>query len=143
LTSISRRKLLGSATVVGGAAALAACTTAQVANFDAQWAAAQSWIAQQVQNITKVLPTIESIAATAAGLFGPTYQAIVAAGTAVANTIVQTIVNVVNAAAPPATPAASLKFKKMLSGVAVAQVTVGTTPPLPFALGGVPITVVK
>ena len=139
---ISRRNLL-TGIAPGALLAVAGCTATQVANFDAQWAAAQAWIAQQVQNITKVLPTIESIAATAAGLFGPTYQALVAAGSALANTIVSTITAVIKAAAPPATPAAAAKFRAMLRGAAVRQVTIGTTPPLPFALTGVPIAVVR
>lgn len=140
---ISRRNLLAAA--APAALALAGCTATQVANFDAQWAAAQAWIAQQVQNLTKVLPTIESIASIAAGLFGPTYQAIVAAGSALANQIVSTIANVITAASPPVapTPAASRKYGAMMHGAPMRTAIVGTTPPLPFALSGVAVMVVR
>lgn len=139
---VSRRKLL-SGMAPGALLVVAGCTTAQVATFQADWASAQAWIAQQVQKVTGVLPTVESILETAAGLFGPTYQALVTAGSALANQIVATITAVINAAAPPATPAASSKYRAMLRGSAVATVTVGTTPPLPYALSGVSISVVR
>jgi len=139
---LSRRKLL-SGIAPGALIVVAGCSTAQIADFTTQWAAAQAWIAQQVQSITNVLPTIESIAATAAGLFGPTYEALVAAGSALANTVVATITAVINAAAPPATPAASSKYKAMFRGAGVPQVSIGKTGPLPYAPGGVPISVVR
>ena len=139
---ISRRAILASAATVP-AVALAACSTTQIQNFEAQWAAAQAWIAQQVQVVTKVLPTVESIAAVAAGLFGPSYQALVTIGSGLANQVIAAIVAVINAAAPPPTPAPQAKLKAMLHGGSVASVVVGNTGPLPYAWQGVTIAVVK
>jgi hypothetical protein len=135
---LNRRTLLAGVAI----APLSACTVAQVANFDQQWATAQVWIAQQVQLVAKVLPTAESVAAVAAGLFGPQYQAIVVAGSAIANQVVAAILAVINAAAPPppvagpATPppaSGRLGLPRFGSGP---PAIIGNTGPLPWSLAG-------
>lgn len=99
--TISRRSLLTSAALLG-AVAVAGCSTAQITAFETQWASVASQIQQAVGVAAQYIPTIESIAATAASLFGPQYAALVTAGSAAFNAIVQTLINVVGALTPPA-----------------------------------------
>lgn len=98
---ISRRSLLTS-TAVLGAAALAGCTTAQITAFQTQWASVAGNIQSAVANVAKYVPTIESIAETAASIAGPQYAAIVTAGSAVFNQIVAALTAVAGVIAPPA-----------------------------------------
>jgi hypothetical protein len=50
-------------------------------------------ITNVVQAVANYAPTIESIAATAAGLFGPAYSAIVVAGSAAVNAVIAALTN--------------------------------------------------
>ena len=121
---ITRRSLLTSAALLGGAA-LAGCSTAQIANVQATWASVAGQIQAAVANASTYVPTVESIIATAASLFGPQYAVIVAAGTAAFNQIVATLVNVVANLSPPA--AARLGVRLRASSPQV-PVTIGKTP---------------
>lgn len=100
--NFSRRRalLVGAAAV--GALALGACSADQIAQAEATWATVAGQIQSAVSVAVGYIPTIESIAETAAGLFGPTYAALVTAGSALFNQIVQTLVNVVGQLSPPA-----------------------------------------
>ncbi len=79
----------------------AGCSSAQIDEFKSQWATVAGEIQQAVATAAAYIPTIESIAATAASLFGPGYTAIVTAGSALFNQIVATLTNIVNNLAPP------------------------------------------
>ena len=125
---LSRRSMLSGVAVLAGGLALAGCSTAQIATFETQWATVAGQIQQAVADglaqAQAYIPTIESIAETAAGLFGPTYAAIVTAGSAAFNQIVATLTNVVNNLAPPAAARLSARLRASAPG---APVTIGTT----------------
>jgi hypothetical protein len=122
---LSRRKVLLATAAGGGALALAACSTAQIQQAQADWATLVGEIQAAVAAGAKYVPTIESIAATAASLFGPTYTAIVVAGSAALNQVIAVLENVVNNLTPPA----SARLKAKLKGTSLsAPVVIGTTP---------------
>lgn len=52
-----------------------------------------SAITSVVQAVANYAPTVESIVATAAGLFGPAYAAIVTAGSSAVNAVIAALVN--------------------------------------------------
>lgn len=121
--TMNRRAFLTSTAFVG-AAAVTGCTTAQITSLQAGWASVVGQIQQAVANAAAYIPTIESIAATAASLFGPQYSALVQVGTAAFNQIVATLVNVVASLTPPA--AARLAVKLSASSPQT-PVIIGTT----------------
>lgn len=122
---LSRRRALLAGAAMLGAAALGGCSTAQIASFEDEWAS----VAGQVQNIVAqaaaYVPTIESIAETAASLFGPAYVTLVTAGSALFNQLVQALVNVVGVISPPT--AVTLRRLARRSTVSP-PVLIGTTP---------------
>jgi hypothetical protein len=122
--NISRRKLLTTSVLGAGALALANCTTAQIGSVEAEWASVAGAIQGAVANAAAYVPTIESIAATAASLLGPGYATLVQVGSAVFNQIVATLSNVVANLSPPAS--AKLHAKLRASSPQV-PVTVGVT----------------
>ena len=121
---ITRRKLLTTTALGATALAVAGCSTAQITAFETQWASVASLVQQAVSTAAQYIPTIESIAATAASLFGPQYVTLVTAGSAAFNQIVQALVNVVGNLAPPAS--ARLMARLRASSPQV-PVTIGRT----------------
>ena len=121
---ITRRSLLVSTALFSGAA-LAGCSTAQIANVQATWAAVAGQIQSAVAVASTYVPTVESIIATAASLFGPQYAVIVAAGTAAFNQIVATLVNVVSNLSPAASVRLGVRLRASSPQV---PVTIGKTP---------------
>jgi hypothetical protein len=99
---INRRFLLSGAALAGAAIALGACSSQQVATFEADWGAVEDALQSAVAQAAKYVPTVESIVATAASLFGPQYTALVQIGTAAFNQVVTALTNVVGALTPPA-----------------------------------------
>jgi hypothetical protein len=122
--NMSRRKLLTGVAVGAVAASVAACSTTQIASFESAWASIVDEVQSAVAAAAQYIPTVESIAQTAASLFGPAWQAAVAAGTVVVNQIITTLTSVVNSLTPPAVT--SLRAKLRASSVA-APVVIGTT----------------
>jgi len=121
---ITRHKLLTTTALGATALAVAGCSTAQITAFETQWASVASLVQQAVSTAAQYIPTIESIAATAASLFGPQYVTLVTAGSAAFNQIVQALVNVVGNLAPPAS--ARLMARLRASSPQV-PVTIGRT----------------
>lgn len=121
---ITRRKLLTTTALGATALAVVGCSTAQITAFETQWASVASLVQQAVSTAAQYIPTIESIAATAASLFGPQYVTLVTAGSAAFNQIVAALVNVVNNLAPPAS--ARLMARLRASSPQV-PVTIGRT----------------
>ena|SRR6185312_4884612 len=121
---ITRRKLLTTTALGAAALTVAGCSTAQITAFETQWASVASLVQQAVSTAAQYIPTIESIAATAASLFGPQYVTLVTAGSAAFNQIVQALVNVVGNLAPPAS--ARLMARLRASSPQV-PVTIGRT----------------
>jgi hypothetical protein len=122
---LSRRSLLISAAPAAAALALAGCTTAQVQQFETQWSTIVGEIQTAVAAAAKYVPTVESIAETAASLFGPEYVTAVTAGSAAFNAIVATLVNVVNNLTPPASARLHARLRASSPSAAV---LIGTTP---------------
>jgi hypothetical protein len=93
-------------------------------------------IAQAVATVAKYLPTAETIASAAAGLFGPTYASIVTVGSAALNQLIAFLQSVVTTA-----PAASKKLMAtLLKGTSPwAPATLAVSKPLQFAPRGVTI----
>lgn len=121
---LTRRSLLASA-APAVALAVAGCTTAQVAQFNTDWTTVVGAIQSAVATVAKYVPTVESIAATAASLFGPTYETAVQVGSAAFNTVIATLVNIVSNLTPPA--AARLNARLRASAPSAA-ILIGTTP---------------
>jgi hypothetical protein len=98
---LSRRKLLMSAATLS-TAVVAGCatnpTTGQPELDPAVIDAVQSGVAAVAQYI----PAVESIAATAASLFGPGYAALVQVGSSALNALIQALAGLVTNLTPPA-----------------------------------------
>jgi hypothetical protein len=117
---LSRRTLLlssvgASAAAVGGCGLFTATTnpTTGAVTYGLS-PAVVSFISSAVQQIASYLPAVESIAATAASLFGPAYATIVTAGSAAVNAVVQALTNLI----PTAPAAASAKLSAKLKALA-------------------------
>lgn len=126
---MSRRGLLTKALIgsaaVGTAALLGACSTVQLQNFEGEWTSIVSQVQQDVAIAASYVPTVESIASTAASLFGPQWEAAVAAGEVVVNTIVAAL----EAAAQNLTPPAAARMRRRLAASSPsAPVYIGVTP---------------
>lgn len=122
---LNRRSLLSTVAVLAGAIALAGCSSDQIASAEASWNSVVSAIQSGVAKAAAYIPTIESIVATAASLFGPGYAAIVQVGTAAFNQVLATLVNVLNSASTPIV--ASARRRLMASSPQV-PVVIGVTP---------------
>jgi len=120
---INRRFLLSGAALAGAAIALGACSSQQVATFEADWGAVEDALQSAVAQAAKYVPTVESIVATAASLFGPQYTALVQIGTAAFNQVVTALTNVVGAltrrALATSSPNLPVAIGRTLQGVAV------------------------
>lgn len=116
---ITRRSFLTSTAVVG-AVAVAGCAT----TGSTTWATIVSQIQSAVATAAQYIPTIESIAATAASLFGPQYTAIVQFGSAAFNQIVSVLTNIINTA-PPA--AAARRMARLSASSPQNPVVIGVT----------------
>ena len=124
MKNLSRRTLLSGIALGGVGLAVAGCSTTALTNAEAQWASVVSAIQQDVAQAATYIPTIESIAATAAGLFGPQYAALVSIGSAAFNQIVATLTNVVANLTPPAAHALGARLRASSPSV---PVTIGVT----------------
>ena len=128
---LTRRTLLATVAPAAVALAVAGCSTTQIAGFETAWAAIVSEVQAGVAAAANYIPTIESVAATAASLFGPAWEAAVAAGSIVVNQIIATLVNVVGALTPPASHALRVRLRASSLNT---PVVIGTT------AGGVTVT---
>jgi hypothetical protein len=128
--NIMNRRTLLTGTILGAAGlALANCTTAQVTQFETEWATIAGDIQSAVSTAAGYIPTIESVAETAASLFGPSYVTLVTAGSAAFNQIVATLEAVVANLTPPASAKlhARLKASSPAAPIAVGVTTTGVT----------------
>jgi len=125
---LTRRSLLSSAAPVIALAAAGCATTTNPTTGVVTIGlspAVTDFIQSAVAAAAQYIPTVESIAATAAGLFGPAYSAIVEAGSAALNTVIAAL----TAAANTLAPAAGARMRARLRASAPsAPVTIGTTP---------------
>lgn len=115
----NRRAFLSGAAMLAGGIALAGCSTTQIASAESAWNAAIQTIQTAVSTASQYVPTVESIAETAAGLFGPTYEAIVTAGVSALNAVVAELTGAVSALTPPAASAMRARLRAVAPGVPV------------------------
>jgi hypothetical protein len=121
--SISRRNFLFSGAAVAVLPALAGCATTGSGTWGLD-PRIIDLIQKGVAFAAQYIPTVESIAATAASLFGPAYVAVVQAGSAALNQIIQ----VLTAAVSNLTPAARRSMRKRLRASSPSSpVFIGTT----------------
>jgi hypothetical protein len=117
--SINRRSLITSIAVLP----LAGCVT----NSSGVWGLDPriiDLIQKGVAFAAQYIPTVESIAATAASLFGPAYVAVVQAGSAALNQIIQVLTTAVS----NLTPMARRIMRRQLKGSSPSSpVFIGTT----------------
>jgi len=103
------------------AISLAGCATNPTTGAIGLSAGISDFIQAAVAAAAKYVPTVESIVATAASLFGAQYSAIVQIGTAAINSLISTLVSIVGTL-----PSATLRA--MLAGSSpLAPVVIGTT----------------
>jgi hypothetical protein len=126
---LTRRSLLSSVAAGSATLALAGCATSTNPTTGAVTVGLSPAVADFIQSAVaaaaKYIPTIESIAATAASLFGPAFGTAVQIGTAALNQVIAVLTNVVTSLVP----AASARLKGRLRGSsAITPVTIGTTP---------------
>ena len=96
--NLTRREALSKGSLaVGGAIALAGCAATTVNGVTTYGLdpTVVTFIQDAVSAVSKYVPAIESIAATAAALFGPAYTALVTAGSAAVNTVISDLENLV------------------------------------------------
>lgn len=125
-TTMTRRKLLTVAPVGVAAVGLAACSTSQLASVEAGLTNFYNDVQAGVNAAQSFIPAIDSIAETAAGLFGPAWQTTVTFGINLVNQVIASIEAALNNV--PA-PAAAAKLKRM--GAAHGTlVTIGPVPGL-------------
>ena len=125
---LSRRQLLVSA-APAAALVVAGCATGPNGQPELDPAVIDA-IQAGVAKIAQYIPAVESIAATAASLFGSGYVAIVTIGSNAINALIQTLANVITNLTPPAQ--ARLRAKLRTSSPLL-PVSIGETS------GGVPI----
>jgi phage-related protein len=135
MKTITRRSLLSTVAVGGAAAALAACSTAQIATFESQLSSLYSDVQAGVQKIQGYIPSVDSIAETLAGLFGPTWQTAVTFGINLTNQVIASIEAALNNV-PPATASAKLQRMGAAPGTLV---TIGPVPGL--TVNGSPVVI--
>jgi hypothetical protein len=121
---MNRRTLLITTALGATGIAVAGCSTTQIATFEAEWATVAGQVQNAVSIAAKYVPTIESIAATAASLFGPQYVVLVTAGSAAFNQVVQALVSVVANLTPPASARLMVRLRASSPNV---PVTIGVT----------------
>lgn len=94
---ISRRALLSTAAAGLPAIGLAACASTTTNGVTTYGFSQQviTYITDAVQAVANYAPSIESIAATAAGLFGPAYAAAVTIGSTAINTLISTLQSII------------------------------------------------
>lgn len=132
---MTRRNLLTTASLGAAGVALAACGAGQLATFESQLSSLYNDVQNAVKLAQSYIPSIDSIAETLAGLFGPAWQTAITFGISLTNQVVAAIESALNVLAPPA---ASAKLHRM--GAAMGTlVTIGPVPGLtnPKTGGGV------
>lgn len=123
MRELSRRSLLGSAALLG-AAALGGCTTNPTTGQPELNPAVIDAIQSAVATVANYIPAVESIAATAAALFGPGYASLVQIGSTAINTVISALESVVSGLTPPAQ--ARLKAKLKATAPGGVPVNIGT-----------------
>lgn len=99
MLSMSRRHLLAGAALLT-AASVGGCVTNPATGQPELSPAVIDFVTNTVATVAKYIPAAESIAATAAALFGPGYATIVQIGSAAINTLISALESVVGNLSP-------------------------------------------
>lgn len=126
---LSRRNLLGTIALLGGGIELGACTTNPTTGQVGLNPAVIDFITSAVATVAQYLPSAESIAATAAALFGPGYAAIVQIGSSAINTVIAALESAVSGLSQPAQARLMAKLKASASTLLVNIGTIHVTGP--------------
>jgi hypothetical protein len=141
--NLSRRKLLTG--VAPGAALVAAgCTTAQIQNFQANITTVIEQVSSIVSQVAQYIPDADAVINAVVAIFGPNWEAAVAAGELLIQQVIAQVSAALEAAVanqtPPAavTPAASHRFGARLGArmtimdmpLKSGEAPIGYTPPL-------------
>jgi hypothetical protein len=130
--AINRRSLLAGAALLGGAT-LAGCSTAQISSAQTAWNNAVTAIQTAVSTASQYIPTVESIAEVAAGLFGPTYETIVTSGITAINAVIAELTGAITSLTPPAASAFRSRLRAVAPGV---PIIVGVAPKTGIQVAG-------
>jgi hypothetical protein len=122
---VSRRSLLAGGAMLGAGVALAGCSTAQIQQAVSDWNNVVTVIQNAVSTGAAYIPTVETIAAEAASLFGPAYEAIVVAGSTALNQVIADLEGAVNGLSPAASVALHTKLRASSPG---APIAIGVAP---------------
>jgi hypothetical protein len=136
---LSRRSILmGAAALPLGACASVTNPTTGVVTYGLDPTVA-AFIAKAVAKVAQYAPTVESIAATAASLFGAGYGAIVTAGSAAVNTVIAALTNLVTNLPVAASARLKASVRQLATAGALHGALVGYTQPVNGKGGGVPV----
>jgi hypothetical protein len=124
MQDMSRRSMLGSVAGLAVAAGLGACATNPTTGAITLDPTVIDAVQQGVATIASFLPTVESIVAEAASLFGPAYAGIVTIGSSALNALINAIASIVTNLAPPASAALHARLK---GATARSPVPIGVT----------------
>lgn len=96
MRELSRRSLLGSVALLGAVAALGGCVTNPSTGQPELNPTVIDAVQSAVATAANYIPAVESIAATAAALFGPGYASLVQIGSTAINTLISALESVVS-----------------------------------------------
>jgi len=132
---MTRRKMLGGAALIVPAAALAlaGCTSAQIAVFEQDWTTFVQQVQSVVNEVQSYIPTIESVAATMAALFGPEWAATVALTSQIINEVIAAIESALGQLPASARVAVRARLRASAPGT---EVTIGTIPGTAVVVSG-------
>lgn len=118
---LSRRLLLAGVApgVILAAASLGGCVTNPATGQPELSPSVIDFITNSVATVAKYIPAAESIAATAAALFGPGYATIVQIGSAAINTLISALESVVTNLTPTQSARLMTKLRATAPGVLV------------------------
>lgn len=127
MMQLSRRNMLSSAALGAVALGVAACSSTQISQFEADYSNFVTQVQASISAAQKYIPTVESVAATLAGLFGPQWAGAVTFGTAILNQVVAAIESALGSQPTVAKSASLARLSTSSRGVPAA---VGTIPGL-------------
>lgn len=128
MLNMSRRGLLAGVALLG-AASLGGCVTNPSTGQPQLSPSVIDFVTNAVATVAKYIPAAESIAATAAALFGPGYASIVQIGSAAINTLIQALQSVVTNLTPKQSARLRSKLRAAAPNVLVDIGTITVTGP--------------
>lgn len=131
----NRRAFLSGAALLAGGLALAGCSSTQIASAETTWNQVVDAVQSGVSTAAAYIPTVESIAAAAAGLFGTQYQSLVTLGSAALNQVIASLVGAIGSLTPVVASAVRRRLATSSRGLPV-PIGVIVTPAGQVAVNG-------